>query len=365
MDSKKFQASKHKDKVEAAVRACEALRSDGLDAVDISLNEFLTANYQLTLEALYADLGINPNSDTIRNLFNMPDSSLRWLIPELYRDAIRLGLRKTAIHTRMITAEQNVSQTSVKMPAINMSDAAPRRVGVGETITLGSVSFDQKDVKIYKLGRGIKVPDEVVQYVALNLVGIFVQDFGVKLGMGLDALAISTAMNGDQADGSDSVATVGIATANTLVYKDLLKIWVRMSRLGKNPTLMIAGEDMSIDILDLLTTTRVFGTQRSKVDLKTPIPQTSDMYVHGNITANKVLIMDTSDAMIKLNAQPLKVESERIISNQTQETYVSLTTGFANIFRDSRLVMDKSLAYSGNSFPSWMDPSAQENVVFQ
>lgn len=353
--------SKYAKLIEESVRNCEALRKNKEESVDISLGEYMQSTHQVSMEEFYKDLGISPTSDTIQNLVNVPNAGYRWLIPEIYREALRLGLRKNPIYPNLIAGEQGVGQTTVTMPAINMSDAAPRRVGMAETIAIGNVSFDQKSVKIYKLGRGIKVPDEVVNYVSLNMVSIFLQDFGVKLGMGLDTLAITTLQNGDQTDGSDSAATVGVALANTLAYKDLLKFWVRMSRLGKNPTQMIAGEDMAVDILDLLTTTRVFGNQRSNVSLKTPIPQNSNLFVHGNIAANKTIILDPSDCLIKLNAQPLLVETERIISNQTSETYATLTTGFATMFRDSRVILDKSVT---TAFPTWMDPSTQENVLF-
>jgi hypothetical protein len=355
--------SKYLKELEGSVRACEALRRAQGDSVDITLSEYMSGKFQIGTAELYADLGINPSSDTIQNLVNMPDSAYRWLIPEIYREALRLGLRKSPIYPSLIAGEQGVTQVKVTMPAINMSEAVPARVGVAETIPIGNVSFDQKSVTIYKIGRGIKVPDEVRQYVALNLVSIFLQDFGVKMSMGLDALAINTLLNGDQADGSDSIATVGVAnTTDGLVYKDLLKVWVRGARLGKNFTTMVSGEAMAIDILDLLTTTRVFGTARANVNIKTPIPQNSDLFIHGNVATDKVIVVDKSDALIKLNAQPLLVETERIVSNQTEETYASITTGFATIFRDSRLVLDRSVT---SDFPTWMDPTSQENVIFK
>ena len=134
--------------------------------------------------------------------------------------------------------------------------------------------------------------------------------------------------------------------------------------MGKNYGTMIAGETAAMDILDLLVNTRVMGTQRGTVTMKTPIPQNSDIYVHGLIPNNQTLILDPSNAIIKLNAQPLLVESDKIISNQTEETYATLTTGFATIFKDSRLILDTSLAFSGNGFPTYLDPTASENVVF-
>lgn len=358
----KIETSKYLKHIEESVRACEALRRNERESVDISFSEYMLGKFQVTMAQVYEDLGINPASDTIQNLLNLPDKNFRWLIPEIYREALRLGLRKSPIYPSLIAGEQGVSQTSVIMPAINMSEAAPKRVGMGETIPIGNVSFDQKSVSIYKIGRGIKLPDEVKNYVALNLVSIFMQDFGVKMSMGLDALLINTLLNGDQKDGSDSIATIGVAnTTDGLVYKDLLKIWVRGARLGKRFTTMVSGEAMAIDILDLLTTTRVFGTQRGTVTMKTPIPQNSDLFIHGNVATDKVIIVDPADAVIKLNAQPLVVETERIVSNQTEATYATITTGFATILRDSRMVLDRTVT---TDFPTWMDPTSEENVIF-
>lgn len=364
MNTEQLKKSKHAKALPAIVQNLEAIRKDPNGALDITLSEYFQANHQLDMAGLYQDLGLDPCQDTIQNIVGLPSSDLRWLIPELYRDALRLGLRKSPIYSNLVAGEQSVKQTTVKMPAINMSEAVPHQIGIAETIPVGDVSFDQKDVKIHKIGRGIKVPYEVIQYVSLNLVAIFLQDFGVKMSMGIDSLAINTLLNGDQANGSDSVATIGINTANTLVFRDLLRTWVRGARLGKQFSTIIAGENMSMDILDLLTTTRNFGTPRANVDIKTPIPQNSNLFVHGAVPNNQAIILDNSSALIKLNAQPLLVETEKIVSNQTEATYASLTTGFATIYRDSRIVMDSSLAFAGNGFPTWMDPSVHEIVTF-
>jgi len=76
-------------------------------------------------------------------------------------------------------------------------------------------------------------------------------------------------------------------------------------------------------------------------------------------------LVDPSSAIIKLNAQPLMVESEKIVSNQTMAFYASNTTGFGKIFRDAALLVDSSLAFSGHGFPSYMDISDLQNVVLK
>lgn len=352
--------------LDSLVAQCEAMRRDPLHAQDITLGEYLQEAKQLSMEGLYGELSIDPTVDTIQNLLNFPDPNMRWLIPELYRDAIRLGLRKNPIYPDLIAGEQTISQVSITFPAINMSEAKPKLVGVGETITTGDVSFDQKTVKIAKMGRGIKVPYEIIQYVALNMISIFLEDYGVKMAMGLDTLALTTLTNGDQAGGIDSCAVIGVGTANALVFRDLLRPWVRFSRLGKNPGVMVGGETISMDILDLLTTTKYFGDPRATVDLKlkTPLPTNASIYVHGVIPDKQVMMVDKSNAMVKLNAQPLLVESDRIVSNQTLETFATITTGFATILKDSRLILDETILFSGNGFPTYMDPTSQEKVIF-
>lgn len=362
----KAKKSLFKAELEGFVRACDAIRKDPEGGQDVTLAEYILETKQLTMEGLYDDLGLDPSTDTIQNIVGLPDPALRWLVPEIYRDAIRLGLRKNPIYPDVIAGEQTVAQPSVFFPAINMSDAKPKYVGVGETITTGEVSFDQKQVLIHKLARGIKIPYEVMQYVALNVVSIFLQDWGVKLAMGLDTLMIQTLINGDQAGGIDSCPVIGVNTANSIVFRDLLRPWVRFSRLGKNPGVMIGGESISMDILDLLTTQKFFGDPRATVELKmkTPLPTNASIYVHGVMPQSQVMMLDKSDTIIKLNAQPLLVESEKIVSNQTQETFCSLTTGFATILKDSRLILDESILFSGNGFPAYMDPTSQETVIF-
>lgn len=367
MDNQKYESSPFRGKIKALVMELNSLRSNSQTPVDITFREYLEMNKEkynnATPEVIYDSFGINPAIDTVNNMFTMPDEDVRWLIPEIWRDAIRLGLRKAPIWPNIVSTTQTVNQTTVKMPFWNMSDAVAARVNEGETIPVGNVSYGSKQVSIYKVGRGIKVTDEVRNYVSVNIVSIYLQDFGIKMGHSLDSLLIDILLNGDQANGSESAPVVGIATAGTLIYKDLLKIFIRMARLGRTPNTMIAGEDMALEVLDLDEfKTRRAGTTDAKLNLKTPVPNSVDFFIHGNVPDDQVIMVDTNATVIKLDAQPLMVESERIVSNQTEATYATVTTGFAGLFRDGRIVMDQSLAFASYGFPSYMDPTSQENV---
>lgn len=350
-------------------KTLNAARLDKDQPLDISLEDHLRVNHDgMTLEAFYEDLGIDPEVDTIQNLFTLPDSddTTRWLIPEIWRSAIDLGLRTAPIWSNVTALEQSVSQTSIKMPYWEMSDAAPRYVGEAETIPLGNVAYGTKDVAIRKMGRGIKMSYEVAQYSSIALVNIFLRDFGIKLGHALDTLLIDVLINGEQADGSESAPVIGVTSATTLDYKSFLRLFIRMARIGRSPSTMIAGENMALDTLDLDEyKTRVSGTPQERLNIRTPLPNSVDFFIHGNVPANQVIVLDPGASVIKLNAQPLLIESDKIVSNQTLETYASLTTGFATLFRDARVIVDKSLNFSGAGFPSYMDPTTQENTPIQ
>lgn len=374
MDQVAFSKSKYKADLKEVVLTCQGMRANAGGPVDISLGEFVNAKWGVSMDAFYEDLGLNASVDTIQNIFNLPDYSVRWLVPEIIRDAIRLGLRKNPIWQDLIASEQTLANPQAVVPHWNMSEATPHWVNEGESIKKGAVSFGQKTIKVRKLGRGIKITYEVAQYVSVNILSIFLADFGVKFNLGMDALLIDCLLNGEQADASESAPVIGIGVSGlaNFVYKDLLRVWIRMARIGRSPYGIIGGEDAALKILDLpeFKTNINGGTQpagvpnSSAISLKTPIPNTSAYYIHGSVPANDQIIVDRSSAVIKYNVQPLLVESDKIVSNQTLETYASLTTGFGILYRDARVVLDASKAFAAFGFPSYMDVDAQEVVDF-
>jgi hypothetical protein len=363
-DIKKFEASEFKGKIKGLAMTANSLRTDKETPTDVTLAEVVQEQFDCTLSDLYESLGIDPTVDTIQNIFTMPDEDVRWLIPEIIRDSIRMGLREAPIWPNITATEQDINQMSVTMPYINMSEAVPHKVGEAETIPLGSISYGQKSVKTFKIGRGIKITYEIKQFVSLDVISIFFQDFGIRLGQALDTLAIDVLLNGDQANGSEAAPVIGIATPNDKVYKDFLRIWLRAARMGRKFTTIIGGEDSALDTLDLKEfKDRKSGTTDAKLNLKTPVPTDASYFIHGNVPADQEILLDPRFGLIKFNVIPLLIESDKIVSNQTEEFYASMTTGFGKIFKDSAVIMDSSLDFAANGFPTYMDVDAFQNVV--
>lgn len=350
------------------VQQLDAFRAGSNDSspVEISLDDLITNRYGLSMDDYMNKINVNPKLDTMQNLFTMPNQAIRWLVPEIIRSAILTGVRKAPFYPNVIASEQSIKGLSAIMPMVNMSDATPARVNEAETIPLGDVSFGQKSVTLFKMGKGFKITDEVKNYVSLDVMAIFLRDFGVQLGYALDTLAMDVLINGNSKDGSESAPVIGVADTNQdIQYSDLLKLWIRASRLGRDFSTMIGSEGEALDILNLPEfKLRANGTPEAKLNLKTPVPNSADFYIHPTVPENGVLLVDKSSALIKLNARQLMLESERIVSNQTEAIYASLTTGFSKMFLDAAVLLDSSKTFEEAGFPDYMniDPYLSVNL---
>jgi len=350
------------------VRSLDEARagSDRARPVDIQFSELVEAKWGISENDLFSKLGVNPKVDTMANIFAMPDQNIRWVVPEIIRAAVSLGMKEAPFYPNLIAADQPISGLSAIMPYINTSDAAPAKVNEAETIPLGTISYGQKSVNLFKVGKGIKITDEVKNYVSLDVLSIFLRDFGIQLGYSMDTLALDVLINGNKLDGSESISAVGVKTTGTLAYRDLLRIWIRAARMGRNFTNLIGGEESALDILDLPEfKNRQQGTTDARLLLKTPVPNSANFFIPAGVPDNSVMLLDKSAAMIKLTAQQLKLESERIASNQTSSVYASLTTGFSKMYQDASLLLDSSKAFSTNGFPEFMEVDPFLNIAIE
>lgn len=351
--------------LQTTVQSLDNMRTATKDRrpVDISLGQYVQEMYGFSCadngspESFYAALGIDAAKTTVHTLSSMPEfqENYKWLVPEVVREAVRLGLRKPPIYSNLIAAEESITTPTTVMPSINMSDAMPRKIGEAETISTGALSFGEKTVKAQKVGIGLEITDEVEQYVSLNVLSVFLQDVGVKINLAQDSLAIDTLINGDQASGVNAASVIGVNTVGTFTYYDLLRTWIRMGMLGRLPQSILSNENPALEILMLQEFRDAKFLQSPQgLNLRTPVPASTNYDIHGAMPVDdQIMLIDRTAALIKLNASALRIESERTAKRGINGTYVTLTTGFANLYNDARLIIDKSVAFT--QFPSFMD----------
>lgn len=351
-----------------------ALRTYSRDEApkDISLGEFMRERHGFAIDektgapnAFFESIGIDPSKDNLAQLANLSDfDGRRWIVPEIIREALRQGL-STSLWADLIASEDNVRGMEVVTPSIEVSNGFPADVPQQGTIPFGEVNLTDKKVKLYKIGTGIKMSYEVVAFSSINMIALYLQDSSVNLmNFRINKKMIDVLLNGDQADSSLAPATVGVlATANKITYRDILKAWIKMGMLERTPDTMLAGEDVTEDVLMLSEfKDKKDGTTEKMLDVKTPIPNMQNFYSYGLIPSTDLILMDSKSALAKFNAQALMIESDKNIQNQIYNTVATVITGFGNIGRDARLVIRNNAVLgangAANGYPTWMNASA-------
>lgn len=329
---------------------------------NVSFKEYIGDTWEgMTPEKFYRELGIDMSDMTVEKMLQTTDTN-RWLFPEVFRDAVIQGLEYTPFHGGLVAAQETIANTGLTMPfmdftAIGRATLRLRDTNEGATITEGDIiTWSEKQVNIRKKARGLKQTYESIMFTPIDLAAIFFQELGTQMGADLDRDLITVALNGDQADGSTSAPTIGAAVAGTFAYTDLTRAWIRFRRIGRNSSAMLASEADVITILgmpEFQRTVAAGATTPSPVSLNvvTPLPTTQDIFVHDSIPVGKIVFVDRARAFVQLTAMPLLIESERIVSRQLEGEYVSIITGFANIFTDGRMVLDYTTNLTTNPGP--------------
>lgn len=319
---------------------CEIVR----DAVDRGMHG-MTLRQQLAkeqlLKAVYSQAPVTT------------DPASRYITPELYTAPIMRGVVQGQYWDALVSADLTVAQPKVTMPLMSLSEANLKETAEAATIEEGIVTYSSKDVNIKKRGRGIRFSDESVMFNTIDLVSIFFEDLGRILASSLNGEAVRVLRDGDQAGGSEAALVIGVSSANTFDYTDVIRVMIRMGMIGRPVTQVLAGEDMSNAWENL---SEVKNNQQSGPKLLPTItrgvvrPQNWELFPAFNIPANKILFNDPNSAMVALTAKPLVLEGERIVSRQLNGAFATIYKGFAIQQTTGRVIVDKSIAFAGNGW---------------
>ena len=302
-------------------------------------------------------LGVNPANHTIESLLTMPQfrDAGTWLIPEIIVEAVRLGIEATDL-SRLIAATKTVDQPQVTVPHINTSSSVPQKMGEAERFKMGRVSYGSKQVGSEKVGIGIEITDEVRNFTSIDLLAVELSDIGRLMAIAETAYMIEVLLNGEQSDGSYGAPVVGVDTTGTIAYKDIKRVTTRMKNLQRLPQDMLSNEATELDIsllpevISFAGGTTLLGLKPDKADVRT-----LRTHSHGLMSGDQAMLIDPTSAIIRLIVRSLLVENERDASRQLDNVYVSKTLGFYKLKRDAAVIIDKSLPWSANQFPAWMD----------
>lgn len=295
------------------------------------------------------------------------DVSHRFIIPEIFTNAIRLGYEAQSQHQNWIASTTNMSTHKLSMPQILRGDGMPARVAEGAAIPMGSVSYSRKDVTIFKVGTGLKLTDELIYDSRVDHLQIFLGESGNDMAIAADNQGFLTLVNGEQADLSESAPVIGVINTSVgFQYKDVKKVFTRMKWLGQPATRIVAGEDDGVDVTGIDKFEGFQGQNKlsSLRSLIIGVPDAFDIDTYV-LPANQILYLNAAKAMTKLKYRGMMTERRRNPQTQTEELYVSDHIGFAILKRDARILQDKTLDFATNGFPTYMDVATRINESYK
>mgnify|MGYP003348452263 CR=1 FL=1 len=172
--------------------------------------------------------------------------------------------------------------------------------------------------------------------------------------------AVTAIVNGEQSDLSEAATVIGVEnTSNGITWLDYVRVAIRFGLIGQVGLQLIANETTGLNFLNLAEVkNRYQGSPLLGTQIRTPFQTPQDLFISSKVGSGKVVINDPSSSIVQLTAQPLMVETERIAMKQITGTIMSIYTGFAKIQRKASIVLDGTIAFSGNGFPSYMTPAS-------
>jgi len=399
-----------KGKVKEIVLGLQAVRTDPENARDVSLRDYMAENFEapdktpLAPEHLYADLDLDPQRTTVKELMDDEDNKYlmplviqdgvrtgmgiaqrelmqkarernvaslapvtsdnhteRFMSPDIFLDPINTGIVQSTFYPDLIVREEPVNGLTVTMPQIELSDALLKDSGEAATIEEGTVTYGSKDVKITKKARGLKVTYESIMFNTLSLASIWFQDAGRQLGHSLNSMAVDQIVDGVYVGGTEAAAVVGVEDTNDgITWRDLARVAIQGALIGRVYTQAIGNAATVLDFIDLEEMKKQWcGNALLGTRLKSPLTMPQELYVSTRVAADQLVLNDPSLSLVQLTAMPLMTETEKIVSKQIEAAYTSIYTGFAKVMRTGSVILDGSVAWvadTSTDFPSWMQP---------
>ena len=325
-------------------RQLRALRGrelyETLRGLDLSYGQFFRAAGASLPDYCAQEFGIDINQISVDRFFQS-DPNAKWLFPDIVREAVLTGMRRKPMYPQLIIRDEAVTGTAYDVPYVveNADEEELRTVAEGAAIPESSIVFGDRIVRIDKKGRGILASYEVVRRMSVDMLRVHLQRIGERLGRNLDARLAQVLVEGDSSGAGTAAVTMNTATADAWAYADVVKAFMTLTLDHYfTPTHMLASPALCEQILNLdeFKDARLFDFAKTG-DLPTPLGV--KLVPMADQPANKLTVLDAGYAVQKLTEQDLLVESDKLISQQWDRTYLTVVTDFAVIYEKARLVV--------------------------
>ena len=286
------------------------------------------------------EFGVDVNKITVERFFQS-DPNAKWLFPDIVREAVIAGMKRKPVYPELIVRDEKIEGTAYDVPYVDESESEEelRTVAEGAAIPESELTYGDRVVRLGKVGRGVIASYEVIRRMSVDMLRVHLQRIGERLGRALDGYLVYVLVAGDA---SGKTAPTPIETeATSWAYGDLVTAFMKLSIENYfTPTHMLANAALTKTILGFeeLRDAALFDFAKTG---NLPTPLGVRLVPMEDQPQDTLTVLDAGYAVQKLTEQDLLVESDKLINQQWDRTYLTVVTTFAILYNDARVVMTK------------------------
>jgi len=342
-----YQDSAVKERVRFLSQDGERLRQvrgrelyDTLQTLGLTHGQFFRALDTNVQDYCAQEFGVDVSRITVDRFFQS-DPNAKWLFPEIVREAVVAGMKSKPVYPELIIRDEHIEGTAYDVPYVTESAAEEELRGVAEgaAIPESEITYGDRVVKLDKKGRGVIASYEVIRRMSVEMLRVHLQRVGERLGRNLDARLATVLVSGDSSGSATAGTTANTATSGTWAYSDIVNGFMTLTLAHYfTPTHMLADADLCRTILGMteFKDSALFDFAQTG---NLPSPLGTKLVPMADQPADKLTILDAGYAAEKLTEQDLLVESDKLINQQWDRTYLTVVTDFAIIYDKARVIV--------------------------
>ncbi len=268
------------------------------------------------------------NSDVIDKFFQTSDSAV--LFPEYIVRAVRQGIEENNMLPSIVATTTKIEGLDYR-GIVSEDETDATNIAEGAELPKTNIRTQDNLIRLNKRGRMLVASYEALRFQHLDLFTVSLKRIGACIARAQLDDAVDVLLNGD--GNNNAAGQVSSATADTLTYSDLVKLWASLSPYELNTMLASTATMQTIlnleDMKDAQAGLNFQGTGK----LVTPLGAT---LVHvPSVTAETIIGIDRNCALEMVQAGDVIVDYDKLIDRQLERASVSSITGFAKIFADA------------------------------
>lgn len=291
---------------------------EGLDAYQRQLKRF---NIKVS----------GPECDKVEKFFSTTDSAV--LFPEFLSRAIKQGLMACNIIPSITAANTFIDGIDYRAITSTTAAASGTDGTEGNSLRQVDVRTNSNLVALKKYGRLFTSSYEAMRFQNLDVIAVIFK----QIGMDIANEQITDAITALLSTGATAAAEVNSATAGTLTYADLLKLWASLAPY--HPNVMIAAADTIQDIMGLSAMQDAEAGLSFHGTGKVVTPLGAQLILNSNVTSKKIIGLDKNFALQMIQSGNVMVEYDKVIEKQLEKAAISVTAGFSRLFKDAVKVL--------------------------